>query len=231
MKKFFGDFLSLFADSATVICLILTSFLLLLNVYHSREIRNDYYKDFSTDTQYLKYQETLKKARANFDSVNVNKVGGNDVSFATTGKNVFNECYTAIEKSAFHSLGSKKSVSVKDIYQYNTEMYEVLNNKCFFNLKYNYENISKNYTNKKQDFVNIANHLETERVNVMASTDFMNSELESNSAYYFMTDLTRNSIYNRNAENLSFTIKNYLVLSQSLLEVSNWYVSEFGGNR
>lgn len=231
MKEFFREFLKLFANSATVICLILASFLLMLNMYHHREINVKYYKDFSIDSQYMKYQENLKKAYDNINSVNVDKVKGNVVSYATTAKDVFNNCYSYINKSAFNNIGNKKEFSVKDIYEYNTEMYETLSNKCLFTIKYNYDIIGKRYTEMKHSFNDVSNSLEDKRVDIMNATDYMISEMESNSAYYFMTDLTRNSIYNRNAENMSFTVKNYLDLSNALLDVSNWYSLEFGGNK
>lgn len=231
MKKFLRDFLKLFANSATVICLILASFLLMLNLYHHREININYYKDFSKDVQYLEYQGNLKKAYDNINSVNVDMVKGNRVSYATTAKDVFNSCYSYMDKSAFNDLSNKKEFSVKDIYKYNTEMFETLSNKCLFTIKYNYDILSKNHTDIKHSFASVSNNLENSRVNILAATDYMISEMESNSSYYFMTDLTRNSIYNRNVENMAFTVKNYLDLSKALLDVSNWYSLEFGGNK
>lgn len=231
MRRFLGEFMRLFADSTIVVCLMLCSFLTLLNLYHYKEISIPYGRNFSGDPQITEYKNYLKKAHDNFESVDLSKVAVVDNTPARSAKNHFDDCYSVVSKASFNELDTKKSINIKDVYKYNTEMYESINNKCLFSIKYNYETLDKNRTPRKAKFSSISPSIEKRRSDIMSSSSYMMSEMESNSAYYFMTDLTRNYIYDRNGENIALTIENYLNLAQGLVEVSEWYVGEFGGVR
>lgn len=231
MREFLSDFMKLFADSAIVVCLMLSSFLVLINVYHYKEVSISYSRDFASDSQFNKYKQSLKKANDNIKSVNLSKVPVKDHTAANTAKNYFDDCYGVLSKASFNELEKKNSINIKDVYKYNTEMYESINNKCLFSIKYNYESLDKGRSPKKAKFSTISPRIEERRNDIMASSGYMMSEMESNSSYYFMTDLTRNYIYDRNSENIALTIRNYLNLAEGLVEVSNWYVGEFGGGR
>lgn len=72
--------------------------------------------------------------------------------------------------------------------------------------------------------------VEEERNIVITQTDYLKNRLLANSTYSYMTDTTRNSIFNETEANLFLLVSSYDRVTSSLERVTNWYVDTFGGN-
>ena len=172
------------------------------------------------------------------DKFEVSYEGGNYIIFktknygTTTAKPIY-DYYTSCKKSlndgTFAKLESKNSITAKDVYDSNNEILNEYNNKCIFYIPYNITVINKIY-NPTYSFKSIFKNTEQKRAIIIDNADYLVKSVLGNSSYGFVTDNNRNSIYNKNNNELRLTINNYNLMASILEDVANWYVAEFGGN-
>lgn len=227
MKEFFCELLELLAGCVLIVCLSLASFLFIANLYHHKEVRSLEVFDESSKAQYNDYKQLLSKVDKKMKSVNYN-----DVAYSTTAKPIYdyyNTCIESIKNGTFAQLENKDSISAKDIYDSNNEILTEYNNKCIFYIPYNITVINK-VSKPNVSFNSIYKITETKRKIVIDNADYLIKSGLGNSSYRFVTDTSKNSIYNKTTNEFRLTINNYKMIASILDDVANWYVSEYGGN-
>ena len=225
MKDFFADFLESLANCVLVMCLAFSSFLLIINFYHHQDIKYSNVSDFSAI--YNQYKKDLAKVDKKMKSVNIasNK-------YDTTAKPIFTyykACVDSLEKGSFAKLDGKKGIIAKDIYDSNDEILKTYNSKCIFGIPYNITVINKTYK-PTVSFNNVFAKTEEKRNIVIDNADYLVKSSLGNSSYSFSTDISRNTIYDKTANEYRLTINNYEMMVSILNDVADWYVLEFGGN-
>ena len=223
MKEFFADFLDLLANCVLVICLAFASFLLIINFYHFRDIRQSSNMDYSVF--YSEYKKELAKVDKKMKSVDISK------GYDTTAKPIFSYysgCKEALENGTFAKLEGK-NVTAKDIYDANDEILKTYNNKCIFYVPYNITVVNKNFK-PKVSFNSTFKRTEEKRNIIIENADYLTKSGLGNSSYSFTTDTSRYTIYNKLSNEYKLTINNYKMMVSILDDVANWYVSEYGGN-
>lgn len=228
MKEFLKDFCDLFASSLITICFMLASFLLLINLYHYKEVNYVYNVDMRTNINYVAFKDNVKKIETKLSSVNTSNLYGNKRSAANNIKGIINTCMDTLKNSDFYKLDEKNAITQKDIYYLNLDLNEELNDSCLFYLGYSTNHVLKTY-NMQGSFTSAYNFINDQKIQIGASVDYLNDRLLDNSTYHYVTDITRNSIFNETSANLSYTINNYLELVSTVDNMTNWYVNEFGG--
>ena len=223
MKSLFNDFLKLFANCILVICLIMASFLLVINIYHYKELSYVYYKNMNESQVYSNYINKKNDIKNKIDILNDSEIG-------SKLKQIYTECYNSIENSSFNKFVNKSNFILKDAYDANAELKDDLSNKCFFNISYSIKNMKEN-EKISEDLTMIDNYITTHRDIVMSNNSFLFNHLLSNSIYTFVTDVTRNSIYNNTAETINQTIQNYYLFVDTVDYSLNWYINNLGGVR
>ena len=225
MKEILKDFSTLFANGILVICLMVASFLVLINLYHSKEVSYEYYAELSEDDRYTSIKDSIEVMKTNVEAV-----PSSNNPAASGVKQVIDRCITALESSSFYKLDEKDYIHFKDIYNANSELASELNNTCLFALSYTTSNDILGNTEYASSYEPVNTLVEEERNIVITQTDYLKNRLLANSTYSYMTDTTRNSIFNETEANLFLLVSSYDRVTSSLEIVTNWYVDTFGGN-
>lgn len=227
MKEFLSDFFELLSSCVLVICLALASFLLIINIYHYKEIRYTQSTDITENGDYINYKKTLKTVDKKMKSVNVD-----NVKYDSTAKTIYSYyegCMKSLKTGTFSTFEGKGYISALDIYKANDEILKKYNKVCVFGIPYNITVISKNFNLSSSD--TLFKKTEEKRQIIIDNADYLTKSGLGNSAYAFSTDATRGGIYNKISNETKLTVNNYRVIASILNDVANWYVSEFGGNR
>lgn len=227
MKDFIVDFLKLFANCILIICLALASFLLILNVFHSKELSYSYNIDVKSDVSYSNYKKSLNRIAKKMNSVNYNSV-----QYSTTAKPIYEyyaRCIKTLNDGYFDKFDTKTSVNGYDIYIANKEVKNTYANECSFSIANNISHMSesKMFNNKFDDVMK--NAMEKRNIVIDNSDYLVNSSL-ANSSYYFYTDMFRAGVFNQIYSDYNLTVNNYELIASTLDEIADWYVLEFGGN-
>ena len=64
----------------------------------------------------------------------------------------------------------------------------------------------------------------------MSTNSFLINHMLSNSTYSFVTDITKNSIFNNTYETLNEVNENYYIFVSTVNYLSNWCINNLGGN-
>lgn len=191
MKKFIREYLDLIAYATLGIALVISSFYLLINYYHSEEVSKTL-NITEGDVYYRNYKTKLENIKNNLDK------------FAKTNSDVLayrgmytklSTCYRSLNsEGTFSSLEVNKKYKSVDIFNLGTTFQSKALNDCWaINLSY--------LTDEEllpEEFKEIAPFIKT-------NVDFMTNqvstalaELENNSSYFMTTNIT------------SLTVRNYL---------------------
>ena len=214
MKEIFKDFLTLFANCLLIVSLAVASFLLLINLYHSKDVSYAYNVSLSMDDRYTSIKEDISNVKQ--------MVNNYSASQKMSGvKQVINKCITTLENSYFYTLDEKKSISFNDIYEENKELSNEIAGSCLFNFGYVIEN---EILVNDDSYDPVSEKVQEDNEIIEFQTDYLKDRLLSNSTYSFMTDTTRNSIFNETEQDLFFVISSYKRVTSSLKSVASWYV-------
>ena len=216
MKEILKDFSTLFANGILVICLMVASFLVLINLYHSKEVSYEYYAELSEDDRYTSIKDSIEVMKTNVEAV-----PSSNNPAASGVKQVIDRCITALESSSFYKLDEKDYIHFKDIYNANSELASELNNTCLFALSYTTSNDILGNTEYASSYEPVNTLVEEERNIVITQTDYLKNRLLANSTYSYMTDTTRNSIFNETEANLFLLVSSYDRVTSSLERVTN----------
>lgn len=227
MKEFIIEFLKILANSILLVCFALCSFLLVLNIFHSKEISYNYSIDLANDFSYNNYKKSLISIDKKMESVNYNIP-----AYATTAKPIYQyykSCVDALNGSAFNQFSAKSSINAYDLYKANEEIVSNYSSVCAFNLAYNISIIDKS-KNFRNDFDKVMKDVELKRDMVIDNSNYLMTSGLSNSSYGFSTDMFKSSIFNKVSNDFRLTVNNYETIASILEDVADWYVLEFGGN-
>lgn len=235
MKKLICDFIDLFGNSIVIISLILGSFLLLANIYHYISINTNYYNDLTNNGTYISFKENVATVEKKISSIDTDKiVDQRKKMLAKVTEGQFNRCFNSLKETKFYNISSKEDpthFSIVDTYDYNNEIMGGLQNSCIFLLDYNIRTSIENYGPVSNDYSKTSEYVLIVRSNLINYSNYVKNRLLSNSSYSFVTETTRNSVFNEVGEAFALNLSNYNTLVNSVNTMADWYVSEFGGNQ
>ena len=223
MKLLFRDFIKLFANCILILALMMSAFLVIINLYHYKEVSYVYYKNLNESSTYKLYLEEKKSLKENIDNIDTSSLVGQNV------KAVLNNCYNAIEGSKFNNLVNQQNFTLKNSYDAAFEMKENLSSVCLFNVTYNIKNL-KESGHIKTDVNHILDYVASQKEFILSTNGFLINHMLSNSTYSFVTDITKNSIFNNTYETLNETMENYYIFVSTVDYLSEWCVNNLGGN-
>lgn len=223
MKELFNDFIKLFANCILILALMMASFLVIINLYHYKEVSYVYHKDLNESATYSMFSTKKEELRKNIDKISTSSVAGRNI------KAVFNSCYTELNNASFSKLNDKQDFTLKDSYDAAFEMKEKLGSVCLFNITYNIKDLKESGL-ITSDIDEILEYVEGQKEFILSTNTFLINHMLSNSTYSFVTDITKNSIFNNTYETLNETTENYYIFVSTLEYLSNWCINNLGGN-
>ncbi|MDO4368971.1 MAG: hypothetical protein Q4C29_00310 [bacterium] len=225
MKKFFAEFLVVFAECILVICLAFVSFVFVLNIYHYDYISYVYNINPSESKAYKDFKSDIKSLSKKYKKVNSSLSASSSVIYSD-----LDSCFNIIEKGYYYNdLSKKTTLESRDIYKSNNDIVNDINSKCLFRISYDISSFEKDGT-FKHPFNDINDGISDKRDILISNAEFLLKLEYSNSSYSFSTQDFKYGIFNRTSNELFLTYNNYKILTSILDDIVDWYVLEFGGS-
>ena len=224
MKKEIVSFLTFLANVIAILCFAFVSFLLLINVYHYRDVSMNSYVDVKNNGDYKEYLDILKNVDRKMEKVNNIALYDNESKVIYSN---YQNCKNVLDKAYFSTLSNTTYITEMDIYKLNDEFLNDLSNKCLFNVAYNINTDNKKFNN---DFSNIYKEIEYKTAIAENSAEYLVKSSFDNSSYSFTTDAFRMTVYDKAANEFNLTVNNYKTLAFVLEQIADFYEAEFGGN-
>lgn len=187
MKKFIQEYLKIFAYTSLGLAMIISSFYLLINFYHSSEVSKTLYIS-ENDANYTAYKQKLDEIKNNLSEFS-RKTGTS--SAYKTMYNKLTTCNQVLNKEGMLSqMEVNKKYTSFDVYNLGTNFQANALNICWaVHLSYltDPELLPK-------EFEDVA-PLVTSSINSLADhVDFAIDELQNNSSYFMTTKITSSTI-------------------------------------
>lgn len=224
LKILLNDFLELFSSSLCIVCLLLSGFMIFINLYHYQEIRYKIGNEYALSEEYLNNKNKIKTLKEKVNNIKENTIDTKDYFIYSQTKIKLNACFDSLSESNFYNMNST-TVNVEDIYKYNNDL-SGLQHKCLFEVDYAIDKGIKDY--KSDIKYDLSADVEESRNNIIFYNEYLKNQLLSNGNYYFSTENSKVSIYNQNLNFYNLTIRNYSTLFEETEKLTNWFLEEFG---
>lgn len=221
MKKFIKEYLKIISYSLIGLTLVLTSFYLVMNYYHSEEVKRTIYIH-QNDLNYQNYNAKLEQIKNNLNTYNSNK---NKNNFYRKLYNKLMTCQTVMNgEGTLAKIQVNSSFSANDIYKIGTRFQSDILNICWaMHLSFlTEEDIDDEYKEIAPYIVSYINSITNQ-------TSFALKELQNNSSYFYTTNITSSTVRNYLAADYHLIAKSYNDFADIILELSE-KINDNGGN-
>ena len=225
MKGFLSDFLKVLSNSILIIALAFTSFLLIINIYHYKEVSYKYEVNTSESDKYQNYKKMLAEIDKKMNSIDVS--GSQYGSSAKPIYEYYKGCMKIFDDDSFNNLKNGSLVNTIDIYNANNKILNDYNNTCLFSIPYSISVMPSDYSS----FDEVRKLTEEKRKIVISNALYLTKATMGNSAYSFATNNFKGSVYDEVGSWYDLTLNNYTLMASILDDIADWYILEFGGNR
>ncbi len=212
MKKFLKEYLNLFAYAALGLVFVITSFYLLINYYHSKELEKRYYVS-DTDSSYISYKNKIEEIKNTLDTYNKNR--NKNTSYLSLYTRL-STCKDVLETDGgLAKMETNKYYSPYDVYKLGQTFQGKLINTCWVvQLSYlTTDAVPKGY----EEVVPFAER----EIEIMGDrVSYALEELENNGSYFFSTGITSATIRNYLRSDYIAIVKSYNDFADVILNLS-----------
>ncbi len=229
MKNILKEYLDLFGNSLLIIALMLSSFLLLINLYHYREVNYKYTYDINDSGQYQQFKSTIEKIEKNSSKTNTDIIKDQNkrMVLKSTGGQI-DKCVALLKESDYYNLNTT-TFDANNLYFLNNDIFTDIQNQCLFLLNYSIVNSLQKYSVDSTSYKSIDNYTIHQIDSIKKYSEFIKNELLQNSSYYYATDTTKDTIFNKLQYTTDLIMFNYNNLITNVNKIAEWYVTEAGG--
>lgn len=228
LKKIFGEFLELLSSSLLLVCLLISGFLILVNLYHNEYVNYEVTINYDDYSNAKKFKENIDLLEEKVSKMKLDKLPVDELAKVSSIKDFLMNSIETIKASSFYKDYGTLQLNYEKLYNYNNEMYSSLSYDCMFYMPYNIESQLRN-TKYYDNFKQLTNSIGADKEKVDLVSGYIRNRLLSNSDYIYTTEVTRSTIFNELTDSFSVVASNYNEVSKSLLSIVSWYESEFGG--
>lgn len=228
MKELLRDFITLFGNCLLVLSLMLSSYLLLINLYHYREVNYVYNTDIALNVEYNNMKSKVEKIEKNLSKINVDLINNNrEQMLLRVTQGQIKKCLSDIKESKIYT--PQLSYDIHDLYVINDELNSNVGTQCLFMIDYYITTSIDKYGVSGSDYEEVHNKVTNKMEVIENYTGFLKNDMLKNSSYNYATINTKEAIFNNLAENLSINIYNYNNMLDSVEEMTKWFVERSGG--
>lgn len=231
MKSVFCEFFHLFGSCILGFSFAFASFLLMINLYHSREIATVSYFSMKDYSLYNQFKEKVEDASDIVTNLQPDFASSDSYVTYQLSKDLINKCVNSIKSSNFYQLENKTTYSSYDIYMLNQDLDGTINSQCLFPFEHTLNEQVKKVGYDRTPYEPVSKKIDQLGNDMNFTTSYMRDRLLSNSLYHYATDVTRTTIFDENMDQLFMIVNNYGRLTQILDNVTEWYIAEFGGKQ
>ncbi len=233
MRKLFGEYSQIIGYTCTGLVFGLSFFLLFLNFYHYKEVSIQTDKTKYVDDTYQKIMTNNEKIKNIVQNFDVNRYTGSENDYGLLSiQSRLEMCTKDFEDQKIASYFQKEKLSVSDIYDFGSLYNSKIVNSCI--VKELYDFFASTPTNADSRFsspkiLNVTPIMKLEADSLIRRIDYVSSNLENNSSYYFNNKRARNHVFNVAKSSYYAIVTSYGDASDFLLEISNWFARYIGG--
>ena len=217
MKNKYKEFLTLLANVFLIVCFALSSYLILINYFHSKEINLKYTYNASQKSEHQNFKNSLTNIENNINSINTNN------NYLESINNQFKRCIIKIKESDYYNLNNYE-IGLENIYKYNSFMYKTLQSECLYLINLKIKDEKTNNSIKNSYF--LEDEVLNKRKDIIFTSNYLSEKLSANNSYYYTSELTKTTIFNDIKYSMDLTINNYSRLIIELNKLSNWYLEQ-----
>lgn len=223
------DFFKLFGNIVMMLGIIMSSFLLLINLYHYREISHIYNVDTSENISYKSIRDNINKSEK-LVSIDISKVAASKTDSAKAIQGTINKCITSFKGSELYKNSGMHAFKYYDTYTNMNYLYTKINAECNSLLKYGIKPYIESNSSVKSSYNNMINNYEKMFDVVASNANYMEKKSLNTNSYSFTSEMNRFSIFDDLRSDTEFTLRNYDIVSSLILDISTWYHDTFGGD-
>ena len=221
MKKYIKDYLKIIAVSITGMIFVLTSFYLVMNYYHSEELKQQIYVS-DTDIKLVTYKNTLKEIQENITSFRNKK--NTDLDYDAM-YNSLSTCYGVMTgPEVLYSIETNRYYSSNEIYKLGGNFQSQELNICW---ALHLSSIKEE--NKMKKFKEVEPFISNEVDTISKKTRNAMEEILNNSSYFYTTKITSVTIRNYLTSDYSMIVDSYQEFANIILNLSKM-INKEGNN-
>ncbi len=224
MKEFF----KLFGNIMMMLGIMMASFLLLINLYHYRDLTHTYNIDIDENVSYKNIKNNIGKSEKLL-SIDMGKVNAENYDSAKAVKVSINKCITTFKDSDLYNKSGIYNFKYYDTYLNMNYLYTKINSDCNSLLKYNIKPYIESNANIKSSYDNMMVNYDKIFDVVISNSNYMEKKSLNTNSYFFTSEMNRFSIFDDLRSDTEFTLRNYDIVSSLILDLSTWYSNTFGG--
>ena len=188
MKNFIKEYIKLIASTTILLILMVASFYLFINYYHSKEISEQIYIS-NGDINTLNYKSKLIEINTNLNNFNSKRSENKELKSLYTKLLSCNNLLKS--EGTLNSIGNDTYLNSIDVYNLGNTFQSKLINACWtLNLSY-LKDVSKDSV-----FYDIAPYISKNMDVLSNQIDFALLEIQNNSSYFYSTNITSSTIRN-----------------------------------
>lgn len=227
MIKNFKQYFVILGNALIGIAFGYCCFYLILNIYHYQEIRRVAYIDFDNDIAIKDVDSILANIDANINKFDhENYKGTLSYNTALDMEKRLRVCTDSFRNKTFNELRSKKDISIVDVYNFSESFSNNVLNDC---IVYQLYDLSLEGTINDNYFVENRKLLRAYMDDLLQENSYLNTDLESNSAYFYNTDLLSAMVKNNTRDGFYEVLASYRRALKYVELISDWYQSRVGG--
>ncbi len=227
MKNLLLEYMKIIGYTVTGLVFAYVSFYLILNLYHSMELSRKISINLDEDSTYSNVINKIDKVTENISNFNSGDYHGNiPVGDLLTLKGKLEICTRQFKNDTFIQLKDKSELGIKDIYSFATSFQGFVLNGCLIQQFYDLSVEKEDGSLPIESIRNFAPFLKTDIELMIASSENTISNINYNNIYYFTTDHTNDTLFNKSAHNFYKTLTYYDKAADMALELSNWFQNE-----
>lgn len=220
MKKFITDYLNIIIYCILGLVLMIASFYLFINYYHSEEVKTTIYVS-DTDAKYLNYKQNIETLDNNLTKYK------NSTNKDKSKDTLYNKLYTCShilkDTGTFYQVIPNQFYTNHDIYQLGSKFQTDILNICYAS------HLSYLTTNEVDENLQIVGSFLKNDVNILSNQiKFAMEEIQNNSSYYFSTNVSSSTIRNSLSSDYTIIANSYIEFANILINISNTLTE--GGN-
>lgn len=226
--KFFKQYLKIISTMLIAVCFGFASFFLFLNLYHYNEVRRVVYVEYDSNSLFTDLEDKLNKIESN---ANIYKNNGSSGSLsyneASSMSNKLNTCVKSFRNQSYKDVTNDNLVDIVDVYNLTNSFKDDVLNTCIVSQFYGLtsDNSNQNYKFFKENKLLIKGYMDS----LIASPNYLVTDLENNSSYYFNTDIVSLTVKNNTRDGLYEIMSDYNKAADFVYAISEWYKDSIKG--
>ncbi len=229
MKKLLIEYINIVGYIITGLVFALSCFILFVNLYHGKEVSNEFVKSEGYIDVYTKNKEKIEKIKNNASSFNPNFYRGEvDQTDLIAIKSKLDMCASKYEQTKANKIFVKEKINIQDVYQLLNFYQSDIVNDCV-TLQIYSMNISSNSA-RVQSFHYMKPYIVINSKVLMNDLSYVKRVLQNNSSYQFSSDYDKINIFNMTRDSYTKIESSYQNSIDLVYTVSEWFNQIIRGN-